>query len=277
MATVKNSAVRNTAAQNSAGQYPNEEFQSIYDAIMESSSGSGANPYPSMMTFDEFQTLYDNIRAGMGDDDALMANLEAAMRPGLEQSIAQLQQRRRENNASIDVDSASRGMGTSSWVTDAKLQNLRNVENNIAALDANYNANLYNYLINAIGQRDQNAYNQAANWMNAYNQDLINRWNAQQQSQQSAYSQAMQWWQILHPYGIGGGSGSGSASPQALPVPEITASHVPATGFGTHSQLHQYLTDAMNVERPSSTDPGRASVNPWNLNLLRPGAGQYTR
>ena len=82
----------------------------------------------------EFQDIYDGIIASMGTDDQLKANLEAALRPLYEQSLEQLQQRRRENNAAIDVDAASRGMGNSTWVTDAKLRKLN--EDYTAVIDA---------------------------------------------------------------------------------------------------------------------------------------------
>ena len=113
---------------------------------------------------EEFQSIYDSILASMGDDDTLRANLEAALRPMYEQSLAQLQQQRLAGNAAIDVDAYSRGMGNSSWVTDAKLQNLRNAESNIASLNANYNNTLFTNLMNAIADRDDKAYNQAMQW-----------------------------------------------------------------------------------------------------------------
>lgn len=114
----------------------------------------------------EFQDIYNGIIASMGTDDQLKANLEAALRPLYEQSLEQLQQRRRENNAAIDVDAASRGMGNSTWVTDAKLRQLKDIEGNIATLDANYNNQLFGQLQDAIKDRDANAYNQAMQWWN---------------------------------------------------------------------------------------------------------------
>ena len=112
----------------------------------------------------KFQGIYDSILASMGDDDTLKANIEAALRPMYEQSLADLNQRRLERNAQIDVDAASRGMGNSTWVTDAKLRQLKDIEGNIATLDANYNNQLYANLADAIKDRDDKAYNQAMDW-----------------------------------------------------------------------------------------------------------------
>ncbi len=114
----------------------------------------------------EFQEIYDNIYASMGDDDTLKANLEAALRPMYEQSVAQLQQQRIANNAAIDVDAASRGMGNSTWVTDAKLRQLRGESDQLASLNANYNNQLYSALLDAIKDRDDNAYNRALQMYN---------------------------------------------------------------------------------------------------------------
>lgn len=113
---------------------------------------------------EEFQGIYESILNSMGSDDDLRAKLEAALRPMYEQSKAELERQRLAGNAAIDVDAASRGMGNSTWVTDAKLQNLRNAENGLASLGANYNNTLFTNLLNAIQDRDDKAYQQAMQW-----------------------------------------------------------------------------------------------------------------
>lgn len=112
----------------------------------------------------EFQNIYNGIIGSMGTDDELKANIEAALRPLYEQSAEQLRQQRIARNADIDVDAASRGMGNSTWVTDAKLRQLKDESANLAILDANYNNQLYGALADAIKDRDNNAYNQALYW-----------------------------------------------------------------------------------------------------------------
>ena len=82
-------------------------------------------------------------------------------------------------------------MGNSTWVTDAKLQNLRNAENSRAQLEGDYNATLYNALLNAIQRRDDNAYSQAWDWLNYQTQQQ----QLAAQQEESAYSRALQWWQ----------------------------------------------------------------------------------
>jgi murein DD-endopeptidase MepM/ murein hydrolase activator NlpD len=134
---------------------------------------------------EEFQGIYDSILASMGDDATLKANLEAALRPMYDQSVEALRQKRIANNAAIDVDAASRGMGNSTWVTDAKLRQLRGESDQLASLNANYNNQLYSALLDAIKDRDDTAYNQA-----------------------------MQWWQ--YDQSKKGGSGSGGGTPEWL-------------------------------------------------------------
>lgn len=116
-----------------------------------------ANKYPN----EEFQGIYDSILSSMGDDATLRANIEAALRPSYDKSLQELDRQRRENNAMIDVDAASRGMAGSSWVTDAKLQQLRGMQSDRANLEASYNSTLYGQLLDAIRERDNNAYSQA--------------------------------------------------------------------------------------------------------------------
>lgn len=110
---------------------------------------------------EEFQSIYDNIYASMGDDATLQANIEAALRPLYEQSKQQLEAERIARNADIDVDAFSRGMGNSTWVTDAKLRQLRSSESALASLDASYNNQLYNALLAAQQNRDDTAWDRA--------------------------------------------------------------------------------------------------------------------
>lgn len=187
----------------------NKEFQQLYEQML---SQYGQTPYPEGMTAEDYQGLYDSIRAGMGDEETLRQNLEAALRPMYQQSVADMQQRRRENNAAIDVDAASRGMGNSTWVTDAKLQQLRGMEQNIANLDANYNNQLFTALQNALDNKDAQAQSLASMLFQQKAADRTAAWQAEQQGKQSAFDQAWTWYQYQHKGGSGSGGG-GTATP----------------------------------------------------------------
>lgn len=190
----------------------------------------------------EFQDLYDNLKTSLGGDEAtLRANLEAALRPMYDQSRAQLEEQRRANNATIDVDAYSRGMGNSTWVTDAKLQQLRGLNNSLASLEANYNNQLYSQLLNALQDRDDTAWNRA-----------------------------MQMYQLNHSGGSGGGSGSGQNNLDWLlgRIGQITEqkSVDPRASMNT-------LLDPPQGVKPTN----RAIVNPWNYGKVEQNVTRYTR
>ena len=144
---------------------------------------------------EKFQEIYDSILASMGDDDTLKANLEAALKPMYDQSVQQLQQQRIANNAAIDVDAASRGMGNSTWVTDAKLRQLRGESDQLASLNANYNNQLYTSLLNAIQDRDDKAYSQAMQWY-----QLKNSGGGGRRVTDTGYFDGTRWWDSRDAY-----------------------------------------------------------------------------
>ena len=144
---------------------------------------------------EKFQEIYDSILASMGDDETLKANLEAALKPLYDQSVQQLQQQRIANNAAIDVDAASRGMGNSTWVTDAKLRQLRGESDQLASLNANYNNQLYTSLLNAIQDRDDKAYSQAMQWY-----QLKNSGGGGGSRTPTGYFDGTQWWDSRDAY-----------------------------------------------------------------------------
>lgn len=189
---------------------------------------------------EEFQGIYDSILASMGDDDTLKANIEAALKPMYDQSVQQLQQQRIANNAAIDVDAASRGMGNSTWVTDAKLRQLRGESDQLASLNANYNNQLYSALLDAIKDRDDKAYNQA-----------------------------MQWWQINRQ----GKGGSGKNPDWLKDLLEGDAGVQKRTSVAPNG----YINDLMTEPPKGIKGLNRAVVNPWNYTKLNPKVTQTTK
>ena len=149
----------------------------------------------------------------MGDNATLQANIEAALRPQYDRSIQELNQQRIERNAEIDVDAASRGMGNSTWVTDAKLRQMRGTEDAIADLNANYNPTLYSALADAIKDRDNNAYNQAWAWWTQQQQAAQNDKDREREDLANAYNIAMNWWNLNNKKSGSGGSGKEKGNP----------------------------------------------------------------
>ena len=112
---------------------------------------------------DRYNRYYNQVLAQLPQDagpersDSQLKNyLQRIIRPTYDQAIAQRQLQTGQANAAIDTDAASRGMGTSTWVTDAKNRQRNNEANDIATLNSNYASTLYDALLNQLQQRDQN-------------------------------------------------------------------------------------------------------------------------
>ena len=90
--------------------------------MAEATAATAANP-----GMDRYNRYYNTVLAQLQQDmgpersDSQLKNyLTRLIRPSYDQAIAQRQQQTGQANAMIDTDAASRGMGTSTWVTDAK-------------------------------------------------------------------------------------------------------------------------------------------------------------
>lgn len=112
---------------------------------------------------DRYNRYYETVlaqlqqNAGPERTDSQLKNyLTRMIRPSYDQAIQNRQQQTGQANAAIDTDAASRGMGTSTWVTDAKNRQMNSQAADIATLNSNYAATLYDALLGLINQRDQN-------------------------------------------------------------------------------------------------------------------------
>lgn len=133
----------------------------------------------------------------------LRANLEAAYKPSLEQSLRQRLSQAAVNKAAIDADASARGIGASTWVTDAKNRQQNNAAQDSALLRANYGASVAQQLISRLA--DQEAKQLEVDKYNA-NQD------AARLSQALSTAQAMYPTWLKEAGGIGGGGSSGGSS-----------------------------------------------------------------
>jgi hypothetical protein len=149
--------------------------------MTEATAATAANP-----GMDRYNRYYNTVLAQLQQDmgpersDSQLKNyLMRLIRPSYDQAIAQRQQQTGQANAMIDTDAASRGMGTSTWVTDAKNRQRNNEATDIATLNSNYASTLYDALLNQIGQRDQlrmNLMNQAQGIAG----NMYDRWKAEE-------------------------------------------------------------------------------------------------
>lgn len=138
------------------------ETASAYSTYGNQPTQSSLPVYPNA----EFQKIYESIYSTMPSNEALQENIEAALRPQYDAAIESLQQQRLAQNAAIDVDAASRGMGNSTWVTDAKLQRLKAMSADVAGLESDYASQLANALYSALQDKEDDAYDRALDWFN---------------------------------------------------------------------------------------------------------------
>ena len=157
----------------------------------------------------------------------IKANLIQTMRPQLEQSIYQRQNATSRNRALIDADAAARGMGPSTWVTDAKGRLSDSEMADVSLMRSNYGAALAQQLGSRLaGER---ANKMAADQFNA-GQNAA----AQQQALGMAWNLYQQWLSEQKRGGRGGGRG-GPANPKD---PEEPAS--PGNVYTGYSMGYNY-------------------------------------
>ncbi len=138
--------------------------------------------------------------------DSITEQLAGALRPQFERAIAQRYGATKEQKARIDVDAASRGMGSSTWVTDAKNRIMNAEAADIAGLESDYASQLAG---DALNQYNNYLGDKLA--LDQYNQKLA------QALGDDAYARTMQQLSagLVSPVskgGKGGGGGNGNGS-----------------------------------------------------------------
>ena len=147
-----------------------------------------------------YQQVLTQLQGDQGperSDSQLKNYLTKLIRPSYDQAIARRQQQTGQSAAAVDTDAASRGMGTSTWVTDAKNRLRNNEAQDIATLNSNYSSALYDALLNQINQRDQNRMN-LMSMAQGIAGNMYDRWKAEEDAAKAS--------------GGGGGGGFGGGS-----------------------------------------------------------------
>ena len=158
-----------------------------------------------------FQQYYNEILASMTPQtidyqaptaDEIAAQISAYLRPAVDQQIRNRQQSTLQQRAATDADAASRGILSSTWVTDIKNRLMQSEAADVAAAESDYRAQLL-----------QGVYNRQA--QDADRALQIAQFNAQmrQQAEQDAYGRAADMYNIYLQNKKSGGSRPGSNSP----------------------------------------------------------------
>lgn len=174
--------------------YGNEAFEAIYEQMKE-------------------QYAPHKIEYTPLDEQTLATRISAVLRPVYEKAISALFKGKARADAELDADAISRGMGSSTFVTDVKRRQENAAQENALDLERDYGAQLSDQLYKAMeGERDR--------------QLEVEKFNAQQES--AALSQAFEAAKVLYEaylaakkkHGSGGGSqqgqGAGAQTPGSL-------------------------------------------------------------
>ena len=169
-----------------------------------------------------FETIYEKTRKDYApqlisytplDEQTLVERISAVLRPVYDKAIAAIFQRNRHADAELDADAISRGMGSSTFVTDVKRRQDAAAADDVNDLEAEYGAKLSDQLYKAMeGERDRLLE--------------VEKFNAQQKS--LALEQAFSAARVLYDAYLaaraaqsatGGGSGGGSQKQQTAADP----------------------------------------------------------
>lgn len=97
----------------------------------------------------------DTVKYTPQSASALKSAIAKALRPQYDAAIRNRQNTAAANRASIDADAAARGLGSSSWVTDVKNRQNNAEAQDVANLEGQYSAALYQNLMNKLSEQDQ--------------------------------------------------------------------------------------------------------------------------
>lgn len=180
----------------------------------------------------------------------LRDNFEKIYSSGYNTSVNNRKEQTKQNKAAIDADAAARGMGSSTWVTDAKIRQANNQARDIASLTANKDSTVAQQLSSALA-------NQEANKLTA------DQFNASQQA--SALSNALS--VVSSMYGkfkaeeaaTGGGHGGYDGSGNYIPL----AQYAGKGGWGNIAyNKQQGIGSFSSSNKPKSGQTVDGSYNP---------------
>jgi len=154
------------------------------------------------------KVTYNPVAVKEQSIDEITNQVNSYLKSYYDSAIRNRQNEAMANRAAIDADATSRGMGASTFVTDAKSRQM-----NAAARDI---ANLRGQQVSTLAQQVQAQYQNylanklSADTTNAQNQAEIDKWNAQTRYalEELAYARAKE---ALAMAGSGGGSSGGGS------------------------------------------------------------------
>lgn len=201
------------------------EYTSLGNAKLDSYYQSFLKTLPNQ------QITYDPVQLEEQTVDSITGQVEKYLRNYYDQSIAARKKATAEQTAALDVDAASRGMSSSTFLSDMKNRQYMAEAQDIADLNSDYNANLAQTVQQQYNQYLSNKLN--VDFTNRSNQLEVDKWNASSQLalEELAYARALDAYKrapssgggsSIKSYGGNGGNGGSSASDWTLTVTPYT-------------------------------------------------------
>lgn len=145
---------------------PNDRLDTYYKQLVEN--------------FKPQEISYEDITTEQKTESDFASAISAYLEPYKQKSLKNIESSERAQRAMMDADAASRGMGSSTYLTDVKRQVSRQAQADKAGLESEF--------VSQIGQRTaeawQNQLNRALNvaQTNAANRMTRDQWNAQERT-----------------------------------------------------------------------------------------------
>ena len=114
-----------------------------YSAILGQLGNSGVNPE---------KITYEALGYEMPTEVEIAQKISEYLRPNYDRAISSRRAQTTQNRAALDIDAASRGMGSSTWLTDAKNRQALAEAADIAGLESDYGTNLAQNVYNMYNQ-----------------------------------------------------------------------------------------------------------------------------
>lgn len=180
--------------------------------------------------------------------DTIAREIDASLRPYMDMAAAQREQAAIQGRAELDADAYSRGMGSSTWLTDKKSRESMAAQSDIANIKAQYGASLNEGVNTQMQNYTQNRL--AVDQTNVSNKLAADQFNASQEDE--AYQKAYQILMDMVSQGMfatpssGSGSGSGGGDGDFIV---------------NESELSKALAAADQGSQRSSSQNGTANTN----------------
>ena len=175
--------------------YSNQTFETIYEKAKKDYA-------PQLVTYTPL------------DEQTLAERISAVLRPLYDKAIAAIFRGNQRQDAELDADAISRGMGSSTFVTDVKRRQDNAAADDVRELESDYGAKLADQLYKAMeGERDRMLE--------------VEKFNAQQRNaaMEQAFAAAKYLYQAYleakAAQGYGGGSGSGGKKEERLTEAQV--------------------------------------------------------